>query len=57
MDALDASNGLLTSEIAGAILLTPRAPRTRLARLVGAGLVRAVGTGPQDPTRRYYLAE
>ena len=38
-------------------LLTPRATRTRLARLVGRGLVREVGTGPQDPKRRYFRAE
>jgi ATP-dependent DNA helicase RecG len=46
--------GRLTSEIAKAIDLTPRATRTRLARLVGRGLVREVGTGPQDPKRRYF---
>jgi len=44
-------------EIAAAIGLTPRATRTRLARLVGNGHVREIGTGPQDPRRRYYLAE
>jgi predicted HTH transcriptional regulator len=48
--------GLLTSEIAMTIQLTPRATRTRLARLVSSGLVRVLGTGPQDPKRRYYLA-
>jgi len=48
---------LLTSEIARAIRLTPRATRTRLARLVASGLVREIGTGPQDPKRRYYRAE
>jgi len=46
--------GRLTSEIAKAIDPTPRATRTRLARLVGRGLVREVGTGPQDPKRRYF---
>ncbi len=51
------ANGLLTSEIAKTISLTPRATRTRLARLVGRGLVREVGTGPQDPKRRYFRAE
>ena len=50
-------NGLSTSEIAEAIGLTPRATRTRLARMVGRGLVREIGTGPQDPQRRYYLAD
>ncbi|MGH7402433.1 MAG: ATP-binding protein, partial [Candidatus Rokuibacteriota bacterium] len=49
--------GRLTSEIAAAIGLTPRATRTRLARLVGRGLVREIGTGPQDPNRRYFLAD
>lgn len=34
-----------------------RTTRTRLARLVGRGLVREIGTGPQDPRRRYFLAE
>jgi predicted HTH transcriptional regulator len=55
--ALAAGKGLLTSEIARMIGLTPRATRTRLARLVGSGLVREVGTGPQDPKRRYFRAE
>ena len=50
-------NGLSTSEIAEAIGLTPRATRTRLARMAGRGLVREIGTGPQDPQRRYYLAD
>ena len=49
--------GLLTSEIAGAIGLTPRATHTRLARLVGSGLVREIGTGPQDPRRRYFRTD
>lgn len=48
--------GHVTSEIARAIRLTPRATRTRLLRLVGRGLVREVGTSPQDPKRRYFLS-
>jgi predicted HTH transcriptional regulator len=48
--------GHLTSEIANAIRLTPRATRTRLLRLVGRVLVREVGTSPQDPKRRYFLS-
>ena len=55
--SLAAGKGRPTSEIAEAIALTPRATRTRLARLVGRGLVREIGTGPQDPQRRYYLAD
>ncbi|MBM4244797.1 MAG: MarR family transcriptional regulator [Deltaproteobacteria bacterium] len=57
LDALGGANGLATSEIAAAIGLSPRATRTRLARLVGRGLVREIGTGPQDPRRRYFPAE
>lgn len=57
VDALAGGKGLLTSEIAKAIRLTPRATRTRLSRLVASGLVREIGTGPQDPKRRYYLAD
>jgi ATP-dependent DNA helicase RecG len=54
--ALLDGEGWSTSEIAAVIGLTPRATRTRLARLVGSGLLREVGTGPQDPKRRYYTA-
>ena len=54
---LAGGKGGLTSEIAAAIGLTPRATRTRLAKLVGRGLLREIGTGPQDPKRRYYKAD
>lgn len=56
VDAMSDGDGKLTSEIAAMIELTPRATRTRLARLVGSGLLREVGTGPQDPRRRYFKA-
>lgn len=55
VDVLSDGEGKLTSEIAAVIGLTSRATRTRLVRLVGIGLVREVGTGPQDPKRRYFL--
>jgi predicted HTH transcriptional regulator len=57
LDALHGAEGGVTSELAEAIHLTPRATRTRLARLVERGLVREVGTSPQDPKRRYFRAE
>lgn len=57
VDGLSDGEGRLTSEIAAVIGLTSRATRTRLARLVGNGLVREVGSGPQDPKRRYFLAK
>lgn len=57
LDALSDGEGRLTSEIAAVIGLTSRATRTRLARLVESGLLREVGTGPQDPKRRYFRAQ
>ncbi len=57
VDARAGGKGLLTSEIAGGIPLTPRATRTRLARLAASGLLRGVGTRPQGLKRRYYRAE
>jgi predicted HTH transcriptional regulator len=57
VEILAGGGGLLTSEIATAIGLTPRATRTRLARLVAGGLLREIGTGPQDPRRRYFRSE
>ena len=32
---------------------TPRATRTRLAKLVDRGLLREIGMGPKDPKRLY----
>lgn len=51
-----APDGLAIRQIADRIQLTPRATRTRLAALVALGLVREIGTGPQDPRRRYFAA-
>ncbi len=53
---LEGAEGRGTREIANAIGLTPRATRTRLARLVLRGLVRELGTGPKDPRRLYFRA-
>ena len=52
-----APEGLATRQIAEKIGLTARATRTRLAALVDLGLVREIGTGPQDPKRRYFSTE
>jgi predicted HTH transcriptional regulator len=49
--------GLPTRQLADRIGLTPRATRTRVARLVALGLVREIGSGPQDPKRRYFPAD
>jgi predicted HTH transcriptional regulator len=48
--------GLSTSQIATEIKLSPRAARTRLISLAERGLIVEVGSGPQDPHRRYHLA-
>lgn len=53
ISALKGPDGLGTRQIADVIGLTPRATRVRLARLVARGLVREIGTGPNDPKRRY----
>lgn len=52
-----APEGLATRQIADRIQLSSRATRTRLAALVALGLVREIGTGPQDPRRRYFSTE
>jgi ATP-dependent DNA helicase RecG len=56
LHALASGQGRSTQEIATAIDLTSRATRTHLAKLVGRGLVREIGTIPQDPRRRYFRA-
>lgn len=53
LDALRKSAGLATHEVARKIKRSERATRTRLGRLVERGLVVEIGTGPNDPRRRY----
>lgn len=56
LNALASGDGFSTGEIAAIISLTPRATRTRLIKLIQNGLVREVGTSPQDPKRKYFRA-
>ena len=56
LDLLEAGDGYGTRAVADAIGLSARATRTRLARLVKRGLVREVGTSPNDPKRKYLIA-
>ena len=56
LDLLEGDDGRGTREIAHAIGLSTRSTRTRLAKLVARGLVREVGTGPNDPKRSYVKA-
>lgn len=56
LSALAKAEALSTHEIAKVIRRSPRAARTRMLSLIERGLVVEVGTSPQDPRRRYYLA-
>jgi predicted HTH transcriptional regulator len=49
--------GWSTSRVAARIRLSARATRTCLLEMVQRGLLVEVGTSPQDPQRRYYLAQ
>jgi ATP-dependent DNA helicase RecG len=53
--AASSDGGLSTSQIAKRLGISPRAARTHLAALVERGLVAEIGSGPQDPRRRYFL--
>ena len=57
LGALQAQDGLSTAQLAAAIDRSPRTTRTRLKRLVEQGKLREVGTGANDPQRRYYLID
>jgi predicted HTH transcriptional regulator len=54
LECLAGDEGLSTHQIAAAIQRTPRAARTRLLSLVERGLLREIGSSPQDPKRRYF---
>jgi DNA-binding CsgD family transcriptional regulator len=54
LQLLEDGRGRSTAEIAKAISLSVRATRTRLADLVRRGFVIDVGSGLQDPRRRYF---
>jgi ATP-dependent DNA helicase RecG len=47
-------SGLSTHELAKRAGISPRAMRTRLARLMDSGLVSVVGTNLRDPQRKYH---
>jgi predicted HTH transcriptional regulator len=48
------SKGLSTHQLAMHAAITPRAMRTRLAKLVASGLVTVVGKNSRDPQRKYH---
>jgi ATP-dependent DNA helicase RecG len=51
---LDVPDGRSTAELAAHLGRTPRTTQQRLARMQQSGMVVAVGTGPQDPRRRWF---
>jgi predicted HTH transcriptional regulator len=51
------SDGLSTGELAEMVGRTPRAMRTRIKRLLESGILTQLGTGPNDPNKKYFLAE
>jgi predicted HTH transcriptional regulator len=55
--ALRQGEGLSTRQLAERVGRSPRATRSRLQALVDRGLVVELGTGPNDPRRKYFLAE
>jgi predicted HTH transcriptional regulator len=55
LDALAERGALSTSVLATAVGLSDRATRTRLRNLVDRGLVTEIGSGPNDPQRKYAL--
>jgi len=57
LNALRESDGLSTKQVAELIELSTRSIRTRLKELVAKRLVVEVGSGPNDPKRRYFAAE
>jgi predicted HTH transcriptional regulator len=56
VSALEFGEGLSTKAIAERIGRSARATRSRLVSLIERGLVAEVGSGPNDPRKRYYLA-
>ncbi len=57
LDELEGPDGLTTAALSRAIGRTPGATRTRLLDLVERRLVVEIGSSPNDPKRRYLLAD
>lgn len=56
LEFLGKNEGLSTQEIAEQVNRTTRSIRMRLLNLIERGLVVEIGSSPQDPKRKYYLA-
>jgi ATP-dependent DNA helicase RecG len=57
ISALKESESLSTQEIAKRIILSARATRTRLIRLIELGYIVEIASNEQDPNRQYLLSE
>jgi ATP-dependent DNA helicase RecG len=55
LDLLKTNNGLSPREIAKKIKLSTRATRARLASLFERDLIAQISSGPNDPTKRFFL--
>jgi len=55
LDALSQAGpvGMSTAELTAVLGRSPRTTRTRMTHLVALGLAYEIGSGPNDPTRRY----
>jgi ATP-dependent DNA helicase RecG len=56
LQALESGTGLSTQQLAKELQISTRATRSRIRSLIERGLVVEVGSSPQDPQRRYFLA-
>jgi ATP-dependent DNA helicase RecG len=55
--SLEKKDGLSTREMAERIKLSPRSTRSRLLSLIERGLIIEIGSSPQDPRKKYFLAK
>ncbi len=57
LHSLEVKGGLSTQEVAKQIMLSTRSTRLRLLSLIDRGLVREIGSSPQDPRKKYFLCD
>ncbi len=57
LDFLADGDGRSTADVAEHIGISTRATRTRLGALVDRGFARVIGSGPQDPRRKYFRSD
>ncbi len=55
LDLLRDKNGVSTAEVANLIDLSVRSTRSRLSSLIKRGLIVEIGSGKNDPTKKFFL--